>query len=110
MLKAHRVSYEVFIGKIPDNLHVLHKCDNPACINPDHLWLGTHSDNMTDMWNKNRHIRVNSKHAAKLTENDVLKIRSLQGKMSGGKACKFFGVNSQTIYNVWNRTTWKEVE
>ena len=52
--KAHRVAYAVWVGPIGD-MHVLHKCDNRRCINPDHLWLGTHSDNMQDMWDKGRH-------------------------------------------------------
>lgn len=54
-LLAHRVSYEEFIGPIKNNLFVLHKCDTPSCINPNHLFVGTASDNMQDMVNKNRH-------------------------------------------------------
>ena len=53
-IKAHRASWQVYFGSIPNDLQVLHHCDNRACINPEHLWLGTHQDNMDDMVQKNR--------------------------------------------------------
>ncbi len=58
-LSSHRVSFELFKGAIPKNICVLHKCDNKACVNPDHLFIGTHKDNYEDMVKKDR--RVTSK-------------------------------------------------
>ena len=80
MLRAHRVSYEVFIGEIPHGLCVLHKCDTPRCVNPSHLFLGTQKDNVKDCWDKGRRTNntIGEKHwKCKLSDNDIIEIRSL---------------------------------
>lgn len=107
---AHRASYEEFVGSIPEGILVLHKCDNPICINPDHLFLGTNQDNMTDMVNKGRSARGEKNGRAKLTESEVAFIRR---KLSEGKDAfdlsEQFNVSLSTIGKIQSYQTWKFV-
>lgn len=73
---AHRVSWELHFGSIPDGLCVLHRCDNRRCVNPNHLFLGTRKDNLEDMTAKGRRVRGSKHGRSKLTEAEVLEIRS----------------------------------
>lgn len=60
--RAHRVAYDLFVGPIPDDAHVLHHCDVPCCVNPAHLWVGTHTDNMRDCCRKGRKAQQKKTH------------------------------------------------
>jgi len=72
---AHRVSWILHNGEIPLGLSVCHECDNPVCVNPKHLFLGTHKDNMQDMTSKNRQAKGVKQGSSKLSPEDVISIR-----------------------------------
>lgn len=106
---AHRRSYEAFIGEIPKDLFVLHKCDNRKCCNPDHLFVGTHSDNMQDMLSKGRQNYPSGEqhYAKKLNNEDVFEIRKLDEKgFSHEEIGEKYGVNRATIWDIANKKTW----
>lgn len=112
-VKAHRFSYELHNGPIPDGLHVLHKCDNPPCSNPSHLFLGTQADNTRDMYAKGREGRntghPGTSHAmAKLTEDAVRSIRASTGPAR--IQAKKFKVSESTIYMIRGGHIWKHIE
>jgi hypothetical protein len=77
MLRASRVSWELYRGEIPEGMHVLHKCDTPLCVNPAHLFLGTNTDNVADRDRKGRQrsLRGSSSGMSKLTDSQVREIR-----------------------------------
>jgi hypothetical protein len=106
--KAHRVAWQLFRGAIPDGRFVCHTCDTPACVNPDHLYLGTHADNMADCINKKRHTFGRQHVSAKLTEDDVPLIRNSTRSLADLSA--EFGVTPQAIWAVKIKRTWKHVE
>jgi hypothetical protein len=112
MLLAHRASWQLENGPIPEGMNVLHRCDNPACVRPAHLFVGSAKDNMQDMLSKGRdRIPFGSEHgSAKLTEDSVRRIRL---ERSGGRRladlAAEFGVAECTISEIARRRTWKHV-
>jgi hypothetical protein len=104
---AHRLSYELLRGPIDDGLFVCHTCDNPSCVNPSHLFLGTLQDNVDDMMVKERNVRGRNVNTCKLTEDDVLEIRKLAGNLSTKELANRFGVSDTTIWQIANRKSWK---
>ena len=109
---AHRLAWELTFGPIPEGLQVLHRCDNPPCCNPAHLFLGTHADNMRDMAAKSRRDSHGEKNnRAKLTVKQVLEIRERyipDGSRNSVLAAEY-GVCAATIGNVGKRETWRSV-
>jgi hypothetical protein len=109
-VKAHRVSWELHFGPIPKGLCVCHKCDNRACVNPGHLFLGTNADNSKDMVNKKRQAKGSSNGYSKLTEQQVLKIRAkLAMGITQMVLAKEFNVSQNAISTIKLRKTWKHL-
>jgi hypothetical protein len=110
--RANRLAWIFSIGLIPDGLHVLHTCDNPACVNPNHLWLGTHQDNVDDRERKGRNKpprgEANPRHA--LIEKEVIEIRmALNKNKSPSKLAEMYRVSRATIHNIKTRRTWAHI-
>ena len=104
---AHRIAYIQNVGPIPKGMVVMHICDNPWCVNPKHLKLGTHKENMQDMVMKDRSTRGIRNHTAKLTDNDVRYIRA--SNLSNYKIAEEFNVHHTTIAAIRRRQTWKHI-
>ncbi len=113
--RANRISYSLFKGKIPKGKFVLHHCDNPICVNPKHLFIGTQKDNIRDCINKGRFTIGSKNGCSKLTENQVKEIRSLYGKyghrgLIQRKLAKLFNVSRVLISDITRGKTWKHVK
>ena len=108
---THRAAYRLFVGELPKGMHVCHKCDNPICVNPNHLFLGTRADNARDMWAKGRArpgvSRGEAHGCATLTEAQVLEIR--ESTEHGPTLALKYGVTRTTISEIRRRKTWTHI-
>ncbi len=121
----HRLSFEVWVGPIPAGMDVLHRCDRPRCIEPRHLWAGTHQENLADMVSKGRHLAGaarrglktrgrpsksrGSKHGlAKLTEDQVraLKPKLLSGRVKIAPLARSLGVSASLLRGIRDGKNW----
>lgn len=106
--KAHRVAYQLYKGEIPLGLSILHRCDNPSCVNPAHLYAGTLKENSRDCVSRGRNFvpdnRQEKSVGAKLTAADVLEIR--KRLMTGVEYAKKYGVSKSAIYEIWRGKNW----
>ncbi len=111
---THRFAYKLFVGPIPDGLHVLHRCDNPTCVNPTHLFLGTAGDNIRDCVSKGRHVpsglQGQNHPCAKITDDDVMEIRR---RHKDGETpttlASAFGYSIGGINKIIHRNVWRHL-
>jgi len=114
--RAHRVSWELFVGEIPSGLCVLHHCDEPSCVNPAHLFLGTPLDNTRDMIRKGRDKHDppqigEEHHNSKVTELDVIRMRELysSGNYRYTDLAAIFNISKITVGNIIRKETWTHI-
>lgn len=115
--RAHRLSWEIHRGKIPSGIEVCHNCpggDNPLCVNPSHLWLGTRRQNFDDMMKKGRHCKGEKYRSAKLNDRLVRTMRRLfaDGESANSIARRFapgIGANVSVVRWAITGKTWKHV-
>ena len=114
-IRAHRASWNLHRGEIPEGMFVCHKCDNPTCSNPEHLFLGTHLDNVRDMIKKDRHPTIGKKgennHRAILKISQVKKIKKIlkTGIVSLLDIAKMFNVSKGAIACIKYGKNWRSV-
>ena len=111
---AHRFSYELHYGKFDTNLVVMHICDNTKCVNPEHLRLGTQADNVYDMVNKNRHVKLKGSDNGfcKLNDEEVKEIKNYLKNYYYGmyrELGRKYNVKYNTISNIHQNITWKHI-
>ena len=109
-MPASHFSYILHVGPIPDGMWILHKCDNPPCVRPDHLFLGTVIENNKDRDAKGRTNHGENVHTAKLTDTDIPAIRDMlsQGK-SQSDIARIYGVKRNTIQGIASGKTWRHI-
>lgn len=119
-MRAHRFSYGRYVGDIPSDDLVCHRCDNPRCVRPSHLFIGNAATNAQDAIAKGRYARCfrnlrsggsagEANQNAKLTERDVLLIRQLAGSFSQQAIANRFGVSRIAIRHILDRDTWRHI-
>ena len=110
LVGAHRASWMLYRGEIPLGVNVLHRCDTPSCVNPDHLFIGSRSDNIQDSITKGRFHAAKGENSgrAKLTEDDVIKIR--ESKKTQRSVAKEFGISPTHVWYLRNGHYWRHIQ
>ena len=106
---AHRVSWTIHVGPIPSGMCVLHRCDNPECTNPEHLFIGDYAANAADKVSKGRQHRGETSPSHKLVASQVIFIRGMyaDGQVTQQDLADAFGVQRTAISDIINRKQWR---
>jgi hypothetical protein len=109
--RVNRVAYELWKGEIPEGLHILHSCDEPRCVNPEHLRTGTNDENVKDRHERKRWADMkgvkNSNN--KLSEDDVKEIRVMCGFFNRSEVARMYGVTPSTTHEIYHRKKWCDI-
>jgi len=107
-VRANRISYLAFNGELPPELLVCHSCDNKECVNPEHLWLGTHLENMRDMVSKGRGNSGEKNAGSKLTESQVEEMRELSetGLVDTNTLATYYSISVQQVRKILRYEAW----
>ena len=108
-VRVHRLNWELTHGAIPDGMFVCHRCDNPKCVDPDHLFLGTNQDNVTDMMTKGRGSVGERQGNAKLSLADVRNIRGLPTSMTHKEVADIYQISFQHVSRIRHGVNWNHV-
>jgi len=107
---SHRIAWMLTYGAIPKGLYVLHKCDNPPCVNPNHLFLGTQKDNMADCVSKGRSAKGSKSGKSKLVEADVIAIRKMGNSGVARKViAEQFHISATHVHALLSRKEWRHL-
>ena len=106
--RAHRMVYEILNSPIPVGLHLLHRCDNPYCVNPDHMFVGTNAENMADRDAKGRQASGARNGNARLTEDKARQILLAPGTIT--EIARQFGISRTNVRDIKTRRIWKNLE
>jgi hypothetical protein len=111
-MSAHRFAWRWAYGEVPDNMQILHRCDNPSCVNPNHLFLGTNLDNVLDRENKGRgnQPRGSANGNARLNETIVIQILKLGDVLTQVEIARRFHTTQGTVGKILRREVWRHVD